>query len=75
MGGVWVAAPAGNLAMAGAMPAETLRSPQPCCLQVTDFGVSRLTHAVTHTESYGTITHMPPELLRDGTLTSATDVW
>ena len=57
------------------MPTQALRSPQPCCLQITDFGVSRLTHAVTHTESYGTITHMPPELLRDGTLTPATDVW
>ena len=47
----------------------------PLPVQVADFGISRMTGTVHHTESYGTITHMPPELLRDGVLTSSTDVW
>ena len=28
-----------------------------------------------HTETVGTVTHQPPELLREGLLTPAADVW
>mmetsp|Transcript_19044 Transcript_19044/g.32598 ORF Transcript_19044/g.32598 Transcript_19044/m.32598 type:complete len:905 (+) Transcript_19044:39-2753(+) len=45
--------------------------------KVADFGLSRALEARTRitTRNYGTITHMPPELLTDGLLTKATDVY
>lgn len=44
--------------------------------KVTDFGFARVvaTNHV-HTKAYGTVTHMPPELLEKGLLTTATDVF
>ena len=45
-------------------------------LQVLDFGFSRMLEKGQDikTKSYGTITHTPPELLLDGTLSKAADV-
>lgn len=44
--------------------------------KVADFGLSRVMATDTiNTTSYGTITHMPPELLVDGELSKATDVY
>ena len=42
---------------------------------VSDFGLSRALPAEIHTQTVGTVTHMPPELLMDGTLTKAADVF
>ncbi|MEW5298840.1 MAG: hypothetical protein WDW36_001918 [Sanguina aurantia] len=45
--------------------------------KVADFGLSRVFDGVEKitTNSYGTVTHMPPELLLDGALTLASDVF
>lgn len=44
--------------------------------QVGDFGMSRFQEAIAvNTTTYGTVTHMPPELLMEGKLTKAADVW
>lgn len=49
---------------------------QPDLLQVADFGLSRrLENNCVHTATFGTVTHMPPELLSHGTLTTAADVY
>ena len=45
-------------------------------LQVADFGLSRLASSTTvDTDTYGTVTHMPPELLMEGKLTKSADVY
>lgn len=45
-------------------------------VQIADFGLSRHASATTmDTETYGTVTHMPPELLMDGKLTKSADVY
>ena len=45
-------------------------------MQIADFGLSRHASATTvDTETYGTVTHMPPELLMDGKLTKSADVY
>ncbi len=46
--------------------------------KVSDFGLSRVLapgSAHIQTQTYGTITHMPPELLTYGTMSKAVDVW
>ena len=46
--------------------------------KVSDFGLSKFMSPMkTHhsTRSHGTITHMPPEMLRSGTLTKFVDVY
>lgn len=45
--------------------------------KVGDFGLSRFLAEDTHIETFtcGTITHMPPELLKGGVLTPAADVY
>lgn len=44
--------------------------------KVGDFGMSRFQEAIAvNTTTYGTVTHMPPELLMEGKLTKAADVW
>lgn len=45
--------------------------------KVADFGLSRKLGQSTHlsTKSFGTITHMPPELLLDGHLSSKVDIY
>ena len=47
------------------------------CLQVADFGLSRKLNIQSKlsTETVGTITHMPPELLIDGVMSKAGDVF
>ena len=49
----------------------------PVGLQVSDFGLSRVFTGSTGiaTETYGTVTHMPPELLSEGRLTRGADVY
>lgn len=45
-------------------------------VKIADFGLSRHASASTvDTETYGTVTHMPPELLMDGKLTKSADVY
>lgn len=44
--------------------------------QVADFGLSRVCdEAQVETKTYGTVTHMPPELLLDGKLSKSADVY
>lgn len=44
--------------------------------QVADFGLSRVCdEAQIQTKTYGTVTHMPPELLLDGKLSKSADVY
>ena len=43
---------------------------------MADFGLSRQAASTTvRTQTFGTVTHMPPELLTDGRLTKAGDVY
>jgi len=42
---------------------------------VTDFGQSRVSNDDVSTRTTGTVSHMPPELLMDGLLTTAADVY
>ena len=45
-------------------------------LQVADFGLSRQASSSTvDTDTYGTVTHMPPERLMEGKLTKSADVY
>ena len=45
--------------------------------QVADFGLARVLKDKSHikTQTFGTVTHMPPELLARGTLSAASDVY
>ncbi len=45
-------------------------------MQVSDFGLSRIHigEKTVATQTYGTVTHMPPELLSEGRLSKAADV-
>lgn len=48
------------------------------CLQVADFGLSRGgfdIHSKIETQTLGTVTHMPPELLISGLLSKPSDVY
>ncbi len=56
------------------IPLISLTSP----LQVSDFGLSRVLQSNTNhikTQTFGTVTHVPPELLAKGTLTTKADVY
>lgn len=45
-------------------------------MQVADFGLSRQAECDSvDTDTYGTVTHMPPELLMEGKLTKSADVY
>lgn len=45
-------------------------------VKVADFGLSRQSSSSTvDTDTYGTVTHMPPELLMEGKLTKSADVY
>lgn len=46
-------------------------------MQVSDFGLSRVLKDKNHikTQTFGTVTHMPPELLAKGTLSPSSDVY
>ena len=44
--------------------------------QVSDFGLSRVLEGEScYTKTYGTVTHMPPELMLNGCMTKAADVY
>ena len=45
------------------------------CVQVADFGMSRIYSDPKQTATQGTITHMPPELVRKGLMHKSADVW
>mmetsp|Transcript_8962 Transcript_8962/g.26850 ORF Transcript_8962/g.26850 Transcript_8962/m.26850 type:complete len:941 (-) Transcript_8962:2021-4843(-) len=49
----------------------------PLIAKVSDFGLSRATadESAMSTNTFGTVTHMPPELLREGQLSKAVDVY
>ncbi|KDD71488.1 hypothetical protein H632_c4930p0 [Helicosporidium sp. ATCC 50920] len=42
---------------------------------VADFGLSRFAGASLHSAPYGTVTHMPPEVLAGAPLSPPSDVW
>jgi serine/threonine protein kinase len=68
----------GDLKAANVLLASAPGAPFGQIAKVSDFGLSRAvapgaTHASTHT--MGTVTHMPPELLRLGKLSPAADVY
>jgi serine/threonine protein kinase len=46
-------------------------------VQVSDFGLSRTVQGddAIQTRTHGTVTHMPPELLMQGTMSKAVDVY
>lgn len=46
-----------------------------CDPQVADFGMSRIHSDIKQTAAQGTISHMPPELIREGRMHKSTDVW
>ncbi|KAK9811611.1 hypothetical protein WJX72_006916 [[Myrmecia] bisecta] len=50
---------------------------RPFSAKVSDFGLSRILigQEAVKTVSFGTVTHMPPELLREGRLSKAADVY
>lgn len=51
------------------------RDPRGFVAKVTDFGLSRVVQeTVIKTETFGTATHMPPELLTKGLCSKAVDV-
>ena len=55
---------------------RVVQSSQAGLSQVADFGLSRFIHSSQiNTKTYGTITHMPPELLMEGCLTKSGDVY
>lgn len=65
---------AGNILLAWSAPGET--GNQSFTAKIADFGLSR--QAITskvETNTYGTVTHMPPELLNEGILSKAADVY
>lgn len=44
-------------------------------VKIADFGLSRVQISTQQTKTYGTITHMPPELLEEEILSTAADVY
>ena len=50
-------------------------SAPPILLQVGDFGLARAAAGAISTATFGTVSHMSPELMADGLLTKAADVW
>lgn len=50
---------------------------RPFSIKVSDFGLSRIHigEKTVATQTYGTVTHMPPELLSEGRLSKAADVY
>ncbi len=58
------------------VPGSARFKPKVCMFQVADFGLSRVCdEAQIETKTYGTVTHMPPELLLDGNLSKSADVY
>ncbi len=68
----------GDLKACNVLVAAEPGRPFGCCAKVRDFGLSRaLALGASHlsTRSYGTVTHMVPELLASGHLRQASDVY
>ncbi|KAK9807889.1 hypothetical protein WJX72_012343 [[Myrmecia] bisecta] len=63
----------GNVLLVGNSGADD----RPFAAKVADFGLSRILAGddTVETVSFGTVTHMPPELLREGRLSKAADVY
>lgn len=67
----------GDLKAANVLLKSDASDPRGFVCKVGDFGLSRFLADDTHIETFtcGTITHMPPELLKGGVLTPAADVY
>eukprot|EP00210_Caulerpa_lentillifera_P006060 g5791.t1 len=67
----------GDLKTENVLLKNDVADPRGFVCKVSDFGLSRFLAEDTHIETftYGTITHMPPELLKGGILTPAADVY
>ncbi|KAK9794907.1 hypothetical protein WJX73_003974 [Symbiochloris irregularis] len=68
----------GDLKAANVLCKSTGTDPRGFTCKLADFGLSRLLDpTMTHvsTKSYGTISYMPAEVLKDGRLTTAADVY
>jgi len=67
----------GDLKAANILLKSDASDPRGFVCKVGDFGLSRFLADDTHIETFtcGTITHMPPELLKGGVLTPAADVY
>jgi serine/threonine protein kinase len=68
----------GDLKAANVLITSDASEPHGCVARVADFGLSRalgmgLSHLSTRT--YGTVTHMAPELLASGHMRQASDVY
>ncbi|KAK9807617.1 hypothetical protein WJX72_004193 [[Myrmecia] bisecta] len=63
----------GNILLVGNSGADD----RPFAAKVADFGLSRILAGddTVETGSFGTVTHMPPELLREGRLSKAADAY
>lgn len=67
----------GDLKPENVLLKSDVADPRGFVCKVSDFGLSRFLAEDTHLETftYGTITHMPPELLKGGILTPSADVY
>uniref|UniRef100_A0A7R9YSM5 Protein kinase domain-containing protein n=1 Tax=Chlamydomonas euryale TaxID=1486919 RepID=A0A7R9YSM5_9CHLO len=66
----------GDLKAANVLMAESMLDRRGWEAKVTDFGFARIVaQNHVHTKAYGTVTHMPPELLERGLLTTAADIF
>eukprot|EP00197_Chlamydomonas_leiostraca_P014486 CAMPEP_0202860868 /NCGR_PEP_ID=MMETSP1391-20130828/2447_1 /ASSEMBLY_ACC=CAM_ASM_000867 /TAXON_ID=1034604 /ORGANISM="Chlamydomonas leiostraca, Strain SAG 11-49" /LENGTH=476 /DNA_ID=CAMNT_0049540143 /DNA_START=206 /DNA_END=1633 /DNA_ORIENTATION=- len=67
----------GDLKAANVLLASCDADPRGFTAKVSDFGLSRVLKDRNHikTQTFGTVTHMPPELLAKGTLSPSSDVY
>ncbi|KAK9820570.1 hypothetical protein WJX72_011761 [[Myrmecia] bisecta] len=67
----------GDLTGGNILLSSSSADPRGFCAKVADFGMARELQIKSRIETatYGTVTHMPPELLESGTMTKATDVF
>ncbi|PSC70418.1 Serine threonine-kinase CTR1 [Micractinium conductrix] len=67
----------GDLTPSNVLLTSAAKDPRRWVCKVADFGLSLITQGEDSHQrpGFGTITHMPPELLSNGTLTKSTDVY
>lgn len=65
----------GDLKSANILLSDSTRDRRGYEAKVTDFGFSRVLSKSHTTKTYGTVTHQPPELLSEGQLSPAVDVF
>ncbi|KAK9865060.1 hypothetical protein WJX84_008297 [Apatococcus fuscideae] len=66
----------GDLTASNVLLSSCSRDARGWMCKVSDFGLSRVLDEDTYyTKTYGTVTHMPPELMLHGSLSRATDVY